>query len=75
MIYKLQTGAAQSHVYTTDLERLPIPNVPITLQKEIIDNVETLRQQAKELQAEGKTILEETKKEVERMIIGNDYLD
>ncbi len=35
-IYKSQTGAAQPHIYATDLQMLNIPNVSIEKQQEII---------------------------------------
>ncbi len=43
---------------------------PITKQQEIANHIHTIRQKAKLLQEEGKTILENAKKEVEQMIIG-----
>lgn len=69
-IYKLQTGAAQPHVYVADLQMLNIPNVSIEKQQEIIDYIVDIRTCAKKLQEEGRTILENAKREVERMIIG-----
>lgn len=71
-IYKSQTGAAQPHIYATDLQMLNIPNVSIEKQKEIIYYVADIRTRAKKLQEEGRTILENAKQEVERMIIGDD---
>lgn len=35
------------------------------------DHISTIRKQAKALQEEGKAILEQAKKEVEQMILGN----
>lgn len=43
---------------------------PFSKQQEIVDHIISIRQQAKELQEEGKDILEQAKKEVEQMIIG-----
>ena len=71
-IYKLQTGAAQPHVYAADLQMLNIPNVPIEKQQEIIDYIVDIRTCAKKLQEDGRTILENAKREIERMIIGDD---
>ena len=68
-IYKSQTGAAQPHIYATDLQMLNIPNVSIETQQEIIYYVADIRTRAKELQEEGRTILENAKREVEQMII------
>lgn len=71
-IYKLQTGAAQPHVYAADLQMLNIPNVPIEKQQEIIDYIVDIRTCAKKLQEDGRTILENAKREIERMIVGDD---
>ena len=69
-IYRSQTGAAQPHVYTADLQMLNIPAVPITKQQEIVTYIADIRTRAKVLQTEGKTILENAKRKVEQMIIG-----
>lgn len=70
VIYRLQVGAAQPHVYPTDLMNIQIPCLPIEQQKSIVERTAILRQQAKDLHAEGKAILENAKKDVERMIMG-----
>lgn len=70
-IYLLQQGAGQPHVYPDDLGKLWIPVVPLEKQQEIVAHISEMRQQAKALQEEGKAILENAKKEVEAMIIGN----
>lgn len=69
-IYRLQTGAAQPHVYTADLQMLNIPAIPITKQQEIVAYIADIRTRAKTLQAEGKAILEDAKRKVEEKIIG-----
>ena len=69
-IYRLQTGAAQPHVYTADLQMLNIPAIPITKQQEIVAYIADIRTRAKTLQAEGEAILEDAKRKVEEMIIG-----
>lgn len=69
VIYRLQVGAAQPHVYPTDLMNIQIPCLPIEQQKSIVERTAILRQQAKDLHAEGKAILENAKKDVERMIM------
>jgi len=68
-IYYLQTGAAQPHVYSYDLEALRIPKVPVAIQHEIVNHIDIIRQKAKALQEEGKAILEEAKRKIETMII------
>lgn len=69
-IYRSQTGAAQPHVYASDLQMLNIPVISIKKQKEIVDYIANIRTRAKALQAEGKAILEDAKRKVEEMIIG-----
>ena len=69
-IYRLQTGAAQPHVYATDLQMLNIPIVSIDKQRDIVNHIADIRTHAKALQAEGKVILEDAKRKVEQMIIG-----
>ena len=66
----LQQGAGQPHVYPDDLGKLWIPVVPLEKQQEIVSRISEMCQQAKALQEEGKAILEQAKREVERMIIG-----
>ncbi len=63
-------SAGQQRVSTAFLEKFSLPLPPLSKQKEIADHVANLRQQAKELQAEGKLILENAKKDVEHLIIG-----
>ena len=70
IIYRLQVGAAQPHVYPTDLMNIYIPVITISQQKTIIDEVCIIRKEAEHLQEEGKNILENAQKEVEQMIIG-----
>lgn len=70
IIYRLQVGAAQPHVYPADIWNFNIPILPIELQNHLIEIAEQRRLQAKAFQAEGKLILEDAKKEVERMIFG-----
>ena len=69
-IYRLQTGAAQPHVYATDLQMLNIPIVSIDKQRDIVNHIADIRTKAKALKAEGKAILEDAKRKVEEMIIG-----
>ena len=68
-IYRLQTGAAQPHVYAADLQMLNIPIVSIDKQRDIVNHIADIPTKAKALQAEGKAILEEAKRKVEQMII------
>ena len=68
-IYRLQTGAAQPHVYAADLQMLNIPVVSIEKQRDIVNHIADIRTRAKALQAEGKTILDDAKRKVEQMIM------
>lgn len=68
-IYRLQTGAAQPHVYAADLQMLNIPIVSIKKQQEIVDYIADIRTLVNALRDEGKTILENAKHQVEQMII------
>lgn len=70
LIYLLQQGAGQPHVYPDDLGQLWIPVVSLSKQQEIVFHITEMRQQAKALQEEGKEMLERAKREVEAMIIG-----
>lgn len=70
LIYLLQQGAGQPHVYPDDLGQLWIPVVSLSKQQEIVSHITEMRQQAKTLQEEGKTILERAKRDIEQMIIG-----
>ena len=69
-IYRLQTGAAQPHVYAADLQMLNIPVVSIEKQQEIVNYIADIRTHAKALQTKGKAILEDAKRKIEQMIIG-----
>lgn len=59
-----------SHLYANDVSRVLIPLPPIEKQNEIAKHIGEIRLRAKALQEEGKNILENAKREVERMIIG-----
>jgi len=71
-IYSLQQGAAQPHIYPKDIENLKIPLPPIKKQIQIAEHISQIREQAKQLQAEAITELEQVKQEVEVMILGGD---
>ena len=63
-------SAGQQRVSSSFLENFNLPLPPKEKQVEIAQHVYKMRQQAKALQAEGKAILEQAKREVEAMIIG-----
>lgn len=63
-------SAGQQRVASDFLEKMNVPLPPINKQQEIVDSISTMRNKAKRLQGEGKVILENAKREIERMIIG-----
>ena len=69
-IYALQQGAGQPHVYPSDLIKLNIPVPPIDIQERITTHIFELREKAKQLEIEAKEVLDNAKKEIEKMIIG-----
>ncbi len=68
-IYHLQQGAGQPHVYSRDLEKLNIPVPPIKKQIDIVNHIQEIRNQAKQLQDEALLILDRAKQEVEKIIL------
>lgn len=62
-------SAGQQRVSSAFLENFNLPLPPKDKQIEIANHVYTIRQKAKALQEEGKSILESAKQEVERMIL------
>ena len=62
-------SAGQQRVSSAFLENFNLPLPPKGKQIEIVNHVCAMRQRAKVLQEEGKTILENAKKEVEQMIL------
>lgn len=69
-IYLLQQGAGQPHVYGKDLKLLKIPLPPIEKQNEIAAHIQSIREQAAELQREAVRVLEDAKVQIECMILG-----
>ena len=62
-------AAGQQCVPSSYLENFDLPLPPKGKKMEISGHIYQLRQQAKTLQEEDKRVLEETKQEVERMIL------
>ena len=63
-------SAGQQRVSYSFLENFNLPLPTLAKQQEIANHIYAIRQQAKQLQREGKSILENAKNEVEQMIIG-----
>lgn len=70
IIYRLQVGAAQPHVYPSDLMNLYIPVLPSSKQGNIVETISCIRNRAKQLQKEGVELLETAKQEIEKLILG-----
>lgn len=66
----IQRPAVQANINAQEYRSMPIPLPSLAKQQEIANHITAIRQQAKRLQEEGKVILENAKKDVERMIIG-----
>lgn len=64
-------SAGQQRVSSAFIEDFNLPLPPKDKQQEIAEHVYSIRQKAKQLQAEGIALLESAKREVEQMIIGN----
>ena len=60
----------QSGVGVDVLQKIPIPLPPLEKQNEIAAHIQAIRDQAKQLRAEAAAGLEQAKREVEMMIIG-----
>lgn len=61
-----------SHIYPKDIKLIIIPLPPIEKQNEIAEHISQIRDQAKQLQFEAKTELEQAKQEIETMILGSE---
>jgi len=67
----LMTGNTLPRLQTMDVDNLIIPYPDIEMQKKIVEHVSNIRTKAKQLQEEGKALLEEAKQDVEKMIMSN----
>ena len=63
-------SAGQQRVSINFLENFSVPLPPYVKQQEIVELITEMRTNAKKLQAEGAEILQKSKMEVERMILG-----
>lgn len=66
----IQRPAVQANINAEEYRTLPIPLPSLIKQKEIVDYITGIRNKAKALKQEGKDILENAKRDVERMIFG-----
>lgn len=68
-IYKLQQGAAQPHVYPSDLERLWIPEIDSDKQVELIGMMDSAREKANATIESAAKNMAQVKSRIERMLI------
>lgn len=64
------TGGLYPAIVQGELEKILIPLPPIEKQKEIVDKIEKLRLEAKQLKEEAEELTKKTKIEIEEMILG-----
>ena len=73
LLKRLASIATIAYVNNPTLLRLQIPLPDINVQNEIANEIKQRREKAKQLQNEAKGELENAKKEVEKIILGEDY--
>lgn len=66
----IQRPAVQANINSQEYKSLKIPLPPLPKQKEIAAHIRKIRSQAKQLQAESDQSLQEAKKQIEKMILG-----
>ena len=64
------SGGNYPAIIESELKRILIPILPVETQQTIVNEVSAVKSKAKQLQKEGDALLEEAKKEIEKMIIG-----
>lgn len=69
-ISAIERPAVQSNINSEEFKSLPIPLPPFERQNEIVSHIQKIRVNAKQLQEEAKNVLDEAKKKVEQMILG-----
>lgn len=67
---RLKRPVARANINLEEIATIRVVLPPYEIQQKIANQIQTIRQQAKVLQAEGKAILEDAKRKVEQMIIG-----
>ena len=63
-------SAGQQRVSSQYLRSMVVPHPDFSIQKEIVDTVYNMKYKAKQLQKEGKALLEEAKQKIDSLIIG-----
>ena len=67
---RLKRPVARANINLEEIATIQVVLPPFEVQQKIATQIQTIRQQAKVLQAEGKAILEDAKRKVEEKIIG-----
>ena len=67
---RLKRPVARANINLEEIATIQVVLPPFEVQQKIATQIQSIRQQAKALQAEGKAILEKAKRKVEHMIIG-----
>lgn len=67
---RLKRPVARANINLEEISTIKVVLPPLDKQQEIANHILEIRKQAKALQDEGKNVLEQAKKEVERIIIG-----
>lgn len=70
---RVSIGAVIKHLTLNDWLNTKIPLPPLEKQTEIADHIRAIRAKAKQLQHEAKAELEQAKKTIEKMILGEQY--
>ncbi len=73
IVGKNKIGAIQGNITIPTIKNLQIPLPPLEKQTEIADHIRAIRAKAKQLQHEAKAELEQAKKTIEKMILGEQY--
>lgn len=71
-IQRVISGAAQKGIVREFVEEILIPVPPLEVQQKIASVVKARREKAKMLKQEAKEIIQQAKKKVEKMILGED---
>lgn len=66
---RLKRPVARANINLEEIATIQVVLPPYEIQQKIANQIKTIRQQAKVLQAEGKAILKDAKRKVEQMII------
>ncbi len=67
---RLKRPVARANINLEEISSMLIPVPEIEIQNEMVKSVVSIRQQAKRLQKEGVKLLERTKQEIEKIILG-----